>query len=117
MRIQRLAQENQSMQGPSKRAWYQRNSPAHLEAIQALTLAALETQPKPIARVAILGAGACTELPLEELAQRAEEVVLVDLDELALQQARRRLSSALQGRIRLIVADVTGGVSVSLEQA
>ncbi len=119
MRIQRLSQENQSMQGPNKRAWYQRNSPAHLEQIQALTLAALETQRGPglIPRVAILGAGACTELPLEEIVQRAEEVALIDLDELALQQARRRLSSALQGRVRLIVADVTGGVSEALERA
>ncbi len=118
MRIQRLAQENQSTQGPNKRAWYQRNSPGHLEAIRALTLAALASQgPAPIPRVAILGAGACTELPLEEIAERAEEVALVDLDEFALQQARRRLSSALQGRVRLVVADVTGDVSASLEQA
>jgi hypothetical protein len=117
MRIQRLAQENQSMQGPSKRAWYQRNSPGHLEAIEALTLAALGTQAPPIPRVAILGAGACTELPLEAIARRAEEVALVDLDELALQQARRQLRSALQGRVRLVVVDVTGGVSAALERA
>lgn len=106
------------MQGPNKRAWYQRNSLAHLEAIRALTLAALDmASSAPLARVAILGAGACTELPLEEIAARAEEVVLVDLDELALQQARRRLGSALQGRVRLVVADVTGDVSASLERA
>ncbi len=117
MRIQRLPQENQSMQGPNKRAWYQRNSPNHLEAIQALTLAALEAQAQPISRVAILGAGACTELPLEEIARRAEEVMLVDLDEFALQQARRQLSVALQGRVRLVIADVTGGVSESLERS
>jgi hypothetical protein len=117
MRIERLAQENRSMQGPGKRAWYQRNSPGHLEAIQALTLAALETQgPALIPRVAILGAGACTELPLEEIAQRAEEVALVDLDEFALQQARRRLGFTLQGRVRLVIADITGGVSASLER-
>ncbi len=118
MRIQRLSKENQSTQGPGKRAWYQRNSPGHLEAIRALTLAALETQgPEPIRRVAILGAGACTELPLAEIAQRAEEVALVDLDEFALQQARRQLSFALQGRVRLVIADVTGGVSAALERA
>jgi hypothetical protein len=118
MRIQRLAKENQSMQGPNKRAWYQRNSPEHLEAIEALTLAALGEQAAlPIPRVAILGAGACTELPLEAIARRAEEVTLVDLDEVALQQARRQLSFALQGRVRLVIADVTGGVSASLERA
>ncbi|HEY7346723.1 MAG TPA: hypothetical protein VH599_00295 [Ktedonobacterales bacterium] len=117
MRIQRLAKENQSMQGLGKRAWYQRHSPGHLEAIEALVMAALETQPQPIGRVAILGAGACTELPLEEMARRVEEVALVDLDEFALQQARRRLNTALQGRVRLVIADVTGGVSVSLERA
>jgi len=117
MRIQRLARENQSTQGPGKRAWYQRNSPSHLEAIQSLVERALATQgPNPIPRVAILGAGACTELPLEEIARGAEEVALVDLDEFALQQARRQLSTALQGRVRLAPADVTGGVSGYLEQ-
>lgn len=117
MRIQRLARENQSMQGPAKRAWYQRNSPAHLEAIRALTLEALAQQgPGQIARVALLGAGACTELPLEELARQAEDVVLVDLDEYALQQARRQLPGQLQGRVRLVIADITGGVSQHLEQ-
>jgi hypothetical protein len=117
MRIQRLALENQSMQGPAKRAWYQRNSPAHLEAIRALILEALAQQgPGQITRVAILGAGACTELPLEEVARQAEEVVLVDLDEYALQQARRQLPGQLQGRVRLVIADITGGVSQNLEQ-
>jgi hypothetical protein len=117
MRVQRLARENQSTQGPARRAWYQRNSPGHLEAIQSLVLAALASQgPGLIPRVAILGAGACTELPLEEIAQRTEEVALVDLDEFALQQARRQLRPALQGRVRLVIADVTGGVSESLER-
>jgi hypothetical protein len=116
MRIERLAKENQGMQGPSKRAWYQRNSPDHLEAIEALVTAALVTQSQPISRVALLGAGACTELPLEEIARRAEEVALVDLDEFALQQARRQLNFALQGHARLAIADVTGGVSAALEQ-
>ncbi len=117
MRIQRLAKENQSMQGPGKRAWYQRNSPDHLAAIQSLVERALATQGlEVIPRVAILGAGACTELPLAEIAQRAEEVILLDLDEFALQQARRQLSTRLQGRIRLAPADVTGGVSAYLEQ-
>ncbi len=117
MRIERLAKENQAMQGPGKRAWYQRHSPGHLEAIRALALAALETQgDQAIRRVAILGAGACTELPLEEIARRAEEVALVDLDEFAMQQARRQLSAALQGRVRLVAADVTGGVSAVLER-
>ncbi|HEY7122887.1 MAG TPA: hypothetical protein VH540_02945 [Ktedonobacterales bacterium] len=117
MRIQRLARENQSMQGPAKRAWYQRNSPTHLEAIRTLILEALTRQgPGQLARVAILGAGACTELPLEEIARQAEEVVLVDLDEFALQQARRQLPGQLQGRARLVIADITGGVSQNLEQ-
>jgi hypothetical protein len=117
MRIQRLARENQSTQGPAKRAWYQRNSPAHLEAIRALILEALARQgPGQLARVAVLGAGACTELPLEEIARQAEEIVLVDLDEFALQQARRQLPGQLQGRVRLVIADITGGVSQNLEE-
>ncbi len=117
MRIQRLAKENQSTQGPAKRAWYQRNSPAHLDAIRALILASLETQgPHFIPRIALLGAGACTELPLEEIVQHTEEVLLVDLDEFALQAARRQVRSDLQGRVRLTIADVTGGVSEHLER-
>jgi hypothetical protein len=117
MRIERLARENQSMQGPAKRAWYQRNSPAHLEAIRALVLKALaKSAPGQLQRVVVLGAGTCTELPLEDIAQQAEEVVLVDLDEYALHQARRQLPGQQQGRVRLIVADITGGVSERLEQ-
>jgi hypothetical protein len=117
MRIQRLARENQSMQGPAKRAWYQRNSPAHLEAIRSLIREALAQQGSgQMARAAILGAGACTELPLEEIARQAEEIVLVDLDEYALQQARRQLPGQLQGRVRLVIADISSGVSQNLEQ-
>ncbi len=40
----------------------------------------------------------------------------MDLDEFALQQALRQLSVKLQGRVRLVIADVTGGVSQQLEQ-
>jgi hypothetical protein len=117
MRIQRLGIENQSTQGPSKRSWYQRNSPGHLEAVRSVVLEALAGQSNGLlARVAILGAGACTELPLEEVVERAEEVTLVDLDEFALQQARRQLPARLQGRVRLVVTDITGGVSGNLEQ-
>jgi hypothetical protein len=117
MRIQRLAIENQSMQGAAKRSWYQRNSPEHLEAVRSVVLEALQGQSgRLLSRVAVLGAGACTELPLEEMVERAEEVTLVDLDEFALQQARRQLPARLQGRVRLVVADITGDVSGHLEQ-
>lgn len=117
MRIERLGIENQSTQGAAKRSWYQRNSPGHLEAVRSVVLEALTGQGGGLpGRVAILGAGACTELPLEEVAERAEEVALVDLDEFALQQARRRLPARLQGRVRLIVTDITSGVSGNLEQ-
>ena len=117
MRIQRLAIENQSMQGAARRSWYQRNSPEHLEAVRAVVLEGLAGQGGGLlSRIAILGAGACTELPLEEMVERAEEVTLVDLDEFALQQARRQLPGRLQGRVRLITADITGGVSGALEQ-
>lgn len=62
-----------------------------------------------------MGAGACTEVPLAELARAADEVVLVDLDASSMQQGRAELSSAaLRKRVRLLEADISGGVSTNL---
>ena len=60
MRIERLARENQSSQGSAKRAWYQRASPAHLEAIFGTTLTgatreAIGDSPQALRPALILG--------------------------------------------------------------
>lgn len=63
----------------------------------------------------VLGAGACTEVPLADLARRSDEVVLADLDLLAMEQARAELDSpALRRAVRLVQCDLTGGVSLKL---
>src|SRR5579884_1033764 len=62
----------------------------------------------------VLGAGACTELPLERLARACERVTLVDLDARGMGAAREELPAGLRGRVQLLEADVTGGVSAAL---
>lgn len=67
--------------------------------------------------IAVLGAGACTEVPIAELARAVggDEVVLVDLDLAAMKQGRNEITSpALRRKVRLVEADITGGVSVDL---
>src|SRR5205823_10650833 len=57
----------------------------------------------------------CTEVPLAELVRASDEVVLVDLDLSSMQQAYGELSSAaLRKRVRLLQADISGGVSAHL---
>ena len=63
------------------------------------------------ARVAILGAGNCDDLPLERIAGRAGGVNLIDLDTRAIRAARRRLPRRLRCRIDVVEYDVTGGVA------
>ena len=63
------------------------------------------------ARVAIVGAGYCDDLPLERIAARAGEVTLMDLDKRAIRAARRRQPRPLRGRIDVVEHDVTGGAA------
>ena len=63
------------------------------------------------ARVAIVGAGSCDDLPLERIAARADEVTLMDLDKRAIRAARRRQPRPLRGRIDVVEHDVTGGAA------
>lgn len=58
-------------------------------------------------RAVVLGAGKCREIPLEELAWRFEQVVLVDLDRGSLEEATENLSPELQAKLELEVSDVT----------
>jgi hypothetical protein len=65
-------------------------------------------------RTVILGAGACTEIPLERLARASAHVLLVDLDLVGMAQARDALPAAVRNRVDLLQADLTGGVSEAL---
>jgi hypothetical protein len=65
-------------------------------------------------RTVVLGAGACTELPLEWLARRSGSVLLVDLDVPGMLRARDALPDALRARVNVVAADLTGGVSTAL---
>lgn len=133
MRIEQLAQANQRMQGAARREWYRQHNPQHLAAINALVGDALMALGSPLARPpsrralarttdadaprlrsVILGAGACTELPLERLARACASTLLVDLDAPGMGRARDELPRALRPRIDLLVADITGGVSAAL---
>ncbi|WP_069802012.1 hypothetical protein [Thermogemmatispora onikobensis] len=118
MRIDSLPYNNAQTQGPERRRWLQEHTPQHLEQCAALMLEALARRPPALSPgIAVLGAGACTEIPLEKLARAADEVVLVDLDRAALVQARAELPAAsLRSRVQLLTADLTGGVSLLLRE-
>ncbi|HEY6408690.1 MAG TPA: hypothetical protein VIY29_14595, partial [Ktedonobacteraceae bacterium] len=67
--------------------------------------------------VIVLGAGACTEIPLLELTRSSDEVVLADLDLASMLQAVRELPTpALRKRLRLLQCDISGGVSKDLNR-
>ncbi len=118
MRIDNLTYSNIQTQGARRREWLRQHSPQHLEQSAALMLSALRNRAPAASRSAlILGAGACTEIPLADLARASDEVVLADLDLAAMQQGRDELASpALRRKVRLLQCDLTGGVSVSLQR-
>jgi hypothetical protein len=118
VRIDTLTYNNIRTQGPQRRAWLRQHSPQHLEQSAALILHALRLRPASASRsILILGAGACTEVPVAELARDSDEVVLADLDLASMQQGRNELSSPkLRKRVRLLECDISGGVSVNLKR-
>jgi len=118
VRIDTLTHNNIQTQGARRRAWLREHSPQHLQHCAALMLAALaQRQPGASPATLVLGAGACTEIPLEDLARHSDEVVLADLDLASMQQSWAELPSpALRRRTRLLQCDITGGVSVSLHR-
>ena len=118
MRIARLAQDNLRTQGPRRRQEYRRNSPAHLRSVESLVEEALAARGPGAARSAvILGAGACTEVPLAAIARACSRVMLVDVDAAGMARARDEVPANLRGRVDLLQADVTGGVSAALAAA
>jgi hypothetical protein len=64
--------------------------------------------------VTILGGGASYNIPIEELARRFAVVRLVDIDRNALEQTVESLTGDLRPRIKIHVADTTGGVAARL---
>ncbi len=118
MRIDTLTYNNVQTQGPKRRAWLREHSPQHLQQCAMLMLHALQKRPVSTSHsTLVLGAGACTEVPLTGLARDSDEVVLADLDLASMRQGRDELTSAaLRKRVRLLECDISGGVSASLNR-
>jgi hypothetical protein len=118
VRIDTLTYNNIQTQGAQRRAWLRQHSPQHLEQCTALMLQGLQKRQGSASQSAIvLGAGACTEVPLAELARDSDEVVLADIDLASMRQGRDELTSpALRKRVRLLGCDISGGVSVNLNR-
>ena len=116
MRIARLPQDNPRTQGAIRREWYRRHSKQHLRSVEALTRAAAARSLSDSGGAVVLGAGACTELPLAWLAAHADGVTLVDVDIRGMVSGRDELPAALRPRVNLVQADLTGGVSEALQR-
>ena len=118
MRVDTLTYNNIQTQGTQRRAWLRQHSPQHLQQCDALMLKALQIRQLSASHsTLVLGAGACTEVPLAELARNSDEVVLADLDLASMRQARDELSSpALRKCVRLLNSDISGGVSAKLNR-
>ncbi len=118
MRIDTLTYNNIQTQGAQRRVWLRQNSPHHLQQCATLMLQALhKRQGSASPSVIVLGAGACTEVPLYELARDSDEVVLADYDLASMRQGRDELISlTLRKKVRLLSCDISGGVSADLNR-
>jgi hypothetical protein len=118
VRIDTLSYSNVTMQGTQRRLWLREHAPQHLQRCTDLVLRALQRRAGAASRsTVVLGAGACTEVPLAELVRASDEVILVDLDLVSLLRGRDELTVASQRkRVRLIQGDITGEVSAALHQ-
>ncbi len=118
MRIDTLTYNNIQTQGAQRRIWLRQHSPQHLQQCNTLMLQALRLRERSASRsTLVLGAGACTEVPLAELARDSDEVVLADYDLASMQQGRDELTSpSLRKRVRLLACDISGGVSANLKR-
>jgi hypothetical protein len=70
-------------------------------------------------RAVVIGAGKLYDVPLRKLAERFEQLLLVDIDAAALAESVRQigLEPRLHARLKLVQADVTGINDVFLEKA
>src|SRR6266568_849046 len=118
MRLNTLATHNLQTQGARRRAWLLQHSPQHLQYSSEIVLHALRRRPRSTSQsTVVLGAGACTEIPLADLVRASDELTLVDFDLSALQRGRDELSSpALRKRIQLVRSDISGGISGGLQR-
>jgi hypothetical protein len=118
VRIDTLTYNNIHTQGAQRRVWLRQHSPQHLQQCTALMLEGLQLRQRSASSsTLVLGAGACTEIPLTELARDSDEVVLADYDLASMQQGREELSSpALRKRVRLVSCDSSSGVSANLNR-
>ncbi len=118
MRIDTLTYNNIQTQGAQRRVWLRQHSPQHLQQCSALMLRGLQLRQRSASTsTLVLGAGACTEIPLAELARDSDEVVLTDYDLASMQQGRDKLSSpALRKRVRVVSCDISSGVSANLNR-
>jgi len=117
VRIETLTSSNTQTQGTARREWFRQYAPQHLQQSGEIVLhGPSHRAPSASRSTLVLGAGASTEVPLANLARASEEVVLADMDLLAMQRGRDEMSSsALRKRIRFVKCDLTGGVSSSLK--
>ncbi len=109
MRIDSLSHNNAQTQGKRRREWLRQYAPQHLENCTTLILHGLWQRGNEAAPNAlVLGAGACTEVPLNDLLRASDEVVLADLDIAALRSASDEItSSALNKRLQLLQCDIS----------
>src|SRR5947209_19571162 len=99
-------------QGAQRRALLHQQSPQHLEYCSSLILRAIrERHPGVSPNALVLGAGACTEIPLTELVRSSHQVVLADLDRASMRPGASELpTSALRKRLVLVQCAVSRGV-------
>ncbi len=109
MRIDNLSHNNAQTQGKRRRAWLREHSPQHLDHCSTLVLSALHQRgPSAAQNALVLGAGACTEVPLSDLLRACDEVVLADLDIAALRTASDEITNpTLNKRLRLLQCDIS----------
>ncbi|MGZ3611971.1 MAG: hypothetical protein ACXVBU_18110 [Ktedonobacteraceae bacterium] len=118
MRIDTLTYNNIHTQGAQRRVWLRQHSPQHLQQCTALMLQGFQFRhPSASSSTLVLGAGACTEIPLAELARNSDELVLADYDLASMQRGRDELtSSALRKRVSVVPCDLSGEVSAHLNR-
>ncbi|MBO0777963.1 MAG: hypothetical protein J2P37_03960 [Ktedonobacteraceae bacterium] len=116
MRVETLSNSNRQTQGAQRREWLRQHAPQHLQQCAEIVQRALHLRAPAASRsTVVLGAGACTEVPLAELARQSDEVVLVDYDLSAIQQGGNELESPmLRRKVSLLHCDLSGDISVKL---
>ena len=71
-----------------------------------------------LGRLCVLGAGNCNDLDLVELAQLSEEIILVDIDRAATEQAlANRLEESMRGKVRVAESTDVSGIFERLQAA